>query len=105
MLDISKNSDLTDYGSLKVLAEAFTVNKTLNVIDVTGIIVNKAFCVDILEPALRRNISLKKIIGKFPQKIVDEELKINNLITTYIEPCFSTKFEHKRHYFDMRQVE
>ena len=42
-LDIAKNKEITDEGSLLTLADALTVNKKLRTIDLSGLVVRKPF--------------------------------------------------------------
>lgn len=57
-LDIAKNRDVTDEGSLVVLADALTYNKHLKTIDLTGLNIRKPFLKMHFEQALKRNITL-----------------------------------------------
>ena len=42
-LDIAKNKEITDEGSLLVLCDALTQNKKLQTIDLTGLTIRKPF--------------------------------------------------------------
>lgn len=58
LLDIAKNKEITDEGSLLVLCESLTINKKLQSIDLTGISVRKPFLKQYFDQALKRNITL-----------------------------------------------
>ena len=65
-LDISKNKDLGDEASLIALAESLTTNKTLKTIDFTGLQVRKPYLKQHFDVALKKNITLQKVLGKIP---------------------------------------
>ena len=69
-LDIAKNKDITDEGSLMVLADALTVNKKLRTLDLTGLTVRKPFLKQSFDQALKRNITLQLVIGKIPPGVI-----------------------------------
>jgi len=65
-LDISKNKDLSDEGSLIILARSISNNTSLRTLDLTGIRLRKPFLKSHLESALKTNIALIEVIGKIP---------------------------------------
>lgn len=73
-LDIAKNKDLSDEASLIVLAEALEKNRCLKTLDLSSLKIRKPFLKQHLEPALKKNITLQKIIGKIPPNIIEHEL-------------------------------
>lgn len=76
-LDISKNKELNDEGSLITLAKQLAFNNHLQTLDLTGIRVRKPYLKSYMEPALKKNISLKYITGNLTPDVIDVELKIN----------------------------
>ena len=52
ILDISRNRDITDEGSLIALATSLRNNQCLKTLTLTGLSVRKTFCKDHLLPAL-----------------------------------------------------
>ena len=79
-LDISKNKELDDEGSLVVMAKAIAQNKNLTTLDLSGLRIRKAFLKNHFEPALKTNCTLKYVIGKIPPDVIETELKTNILI-------------------------
>lgn len=73
-LDIAKNKEVTDEGSLVTLVDALSVNKSLKTIDLTGLNVRKPFLKQHFDVALKRNITLQEVIGKIPANIIQAEL-------------------------------
>ena len=57
-LDIAKNKDLTDEGSLITLTKSLLENKHLKTVDLTGINVRKPFLKMHFDAALKKNITL-----------------------------------------------
>lgn len=88
LLDIAKNKEVTDEGSLLVLCESLTVNKKLQSIDLTGITVRKPFLKQYFDQALKRNITLQQVIGKIPANIIQPELEQNIMIEKEIMPLY-----------------
>ena len=74
-LDISKNKDLTDEDSLVTLSDALSKNKSLKILDLSGITVRKPFLKQHFMKAMQQNITLQVIIGKLPQGIINAELE------------------------------
>ena len=58
-LDIAKNKDISDESSLITLADALTVNRSLQTLDVSGLKIRKPFLKLHLEQALKKNITLR----------------------------------------------
>ncbi len=79
-LDISKNKDLDDEGSLVFLVKAIAQNKSLTTLDLSGLRIRKPFLKNHFEPLLKSNCTLKYVLGKIPPDLIDLELKINILI-------------------------
>ena len=63
-LDVSKNKDISDEGSLITLAESLSKNRSLRTLDLSGIRLRKPFLKSHLELALQSNITLIDVIGK-----------------------------------------
>jgi hypothetical protein len=76
-LDISKSKDLNDEGSLIILARQLAFNTYLQTLDLTGVRVRKPFLKLYMEPSLKKNITLKYVLGKLTPDIIDEQLHIN----------------------------
>jgi hypothetical protein len=76
-LDISKSKDLNDEGSLITLARQLAFNTHLQTLELTAVRVRKPFLKLYMEPSLKKNITLKYIVGKLTPDIVDEQLNIN----------------------------
>lgn len=76
-LDISKSKDLNDEGSLITLANELAFNTHLQTLDLTSVRVRKPFLKTYMEPSLKRNITLKYVLGKITPDIIDEQLNIN----------------------------
>ena len=87
-LDISKNKELNDEGSLTVLAQQLAYNTTLQTLDLNGIRVRKPFLKQYLEPSLKQNITLKYVLGKLTPDIIEEQLQINIQIKTDVLPNY-----------------
>ena len=87
-LDIAKNKEVTDEGSLITFCEAMTINKKLKTIDLTGIAIRKPFLKQNFDQALKRNITLQEVIGKIPSNIINSELEQNILIEKEILPLY-----------------
>jgi Ran GTPase-activating protein (RanGAP) involved in mRNA processing and transport len=104
-LDISKNKDITDEGSLIALAESLVKNKTLKTLDLSGLKIRKPFLKLHLEPALHRNIIMQQAIGKLPPNIIDHELETNIVIEKEIISLYSPIAKIKQGMFNLRLVE
>lgn len=65
-LDISKNKEITDEGSLCVLATSLAKNSSLRTLDLIGIRLRKPFLNNYLAQALKTNIAMTEILGKIP---------------------------------------
>jgi hypothetical protein len=76
-LNLSKNKDISDEIGLKELAMALSTNSSLSIIDLTGIKIRKPCVINYFQPALKQNITLKRIIGKVPPGIISDDLKDN----------------------------
>ena len=88
MLDLSKNKDLSDEGSLITLVQSIAFNSSLQSIDLSGIRIRKPFLKTYFEPALKTNITLKYVIGKLTPDIIDEDLLTNITIENEILPNY-----------------
>ena len=58
-LDISKNKDISDEGSLTTLVEALVTNETLRILDLSGLQIRKPFLKIHFDVALQKNITLQ----------------------------------------------
>jgi hypothetical protein len=76
-LDLSKNKELSDEGSLIALANSISKNRMLRTLDLTGIRLRKPFLKVHLEPALQTNITLVEVMGKIPPGTIENELAVN----------------------------
>jgi Ran GTPase-activating protein (RanGAP) involved in mRNA processing and transport len=76
-LDISKSKELNDEGSLITLAKQLAHNTYLQTLDLSGVRVRKPYLKLYMEPSLRKNITLKYVVGKLTPDIIDEQLNIN----------------------------
>lgn len=76
-LDISKNKELNDEGSLITLAKQLAQNNHLQTLDLTGVRVRKPYLKTYMETSLKKNIALKYVIGNVTPDVIDYELKIN----------------------------
>ena len=83
-LNLSKNKDVTDELGLRELANALATNSSLAVIDVNGLKVRKPCVIQYFQPALKQNITLKRIVGKIPPGIITADLKDNITIESDI---------------------
>lgn len=88
-LNLSKNKDITDEVGLKELANSLSFNSSLAIVDLTGVKIRKPCVMQYFQPALKQNITLKRIIGKVPPGIIGEDLKDN----VTIEADVSLKFK------------
>ena len=88
-LDLQKNRDLSDEASLIVLSNALATNKTLKTIDFTGLNIRKPYLREHLEKNLQKNITLKQVIGKIPNGIINHELDLNAIIENEILPLYT----------------
>jgi hypothetical protein len=50
--------------------------------------VRKPFLKQHFEPALKKNITLQRVIGKIPPGIIDHELEVNMIIEKSIMPLY-----------------
>lgn len=89
-LNVSKNKDVTDEIGLKQLALALGSNASLGVLDLSGLKVRKPCVVQYFQPALKSNITLKRIVGKIPPGIINEDLKDNVTIESDITARYKT---------------
>jgi len=89
-LNISKNKDVSDEFGLRELALALATNSSLAIIDISGLKVRKPCVIQYFQPALKSNITLKRIIGKIPPGIIHEDLKDNVTIESDIASRFKT---------------
>jgi hypothetical protein len=87
-LDVSKNKDISDEGSLITLAESLSKNRSLRTLDLSGIRLRKPFLKSHLELALQSNITLIDVIGKIPPGTIEGDLGINIKIRDQIYPCY-----------------
>lgn len=76
-INLSKNKDVTDEFGLRELALSLGSNCHLKVIDLSGIKVRKPCMLQYFQPSLKKNITLKKIMGKIPPGIINSDLKDN----------------------------
>ena len=104
-LDISKNKELDDEGSLVAMAKALASNKSLSTLDLSGLRIRKPFLKNHFEPALKTNCTLKYVIGKIPADVIDTELKTNILIENEIEPNFQKERQRGAQSFDVALVD
>lgn len=89
-INFSKNKDVSDEYGLKELAISLATNSCLSVIDLQGIKVRKPCVMQYFQPSLKKNITLKKIIGKIPPGIINSDLKDNLTIEESITQNFRT---------------
>jgi len=78
------------------LAIALKINSSLAIIDITGLRVRKPCVVQYFQPALSKNITLKRLIGKIPPGIITEDLKDNETIESDILNKFKTVKKESR---------
>ena len=95
-LNLSKNKDVSDEAGLRELAHALASNSSLAVIDVSGLKVRKPCVIQYFQPALKSNITLKRIIGKLPPGIISEDLKDNVTIESDITCKYRTVKKESR---------
>ena len=96
-LNLSKNKDITDEAGLKELANSLSTNSSLAIIDLTGVKIRKPCVIQYFQPALKQNITLKRIIGKVPPGIINEDLKDNVTIESDVELRYKVlKKENRR---------
>jgi hypothetical protein len=76
-LDISKNKDLSDEGSLTILAQQLAHNKYLQTLDLSGLSIRKPFLKQYFEPSLKKNCTLKFVVGNITPDIIDLDLRVN----------------------------
>lgn len=77
MLDISRNKELNDEGSLVTFAQSIAMNKSIQTLDMNGIRIRKPYLKSHFEPALISNITLKFVLAKMTPDIIDESLNTN----------------------------
>lgn len=88
---------MSDEFGLRALAESLAVNSSLAVVDISGLKVRKPCVIQYFKPALKQNITLKRIVGKVPPGIISTDLKDNLTIEGSITSNFRTvKKEMKR---------
>jgi hypothetical protein len=68
---------LTDEVGLRWLAQSLATNSNLAEIDLSGLKIRKPCVLQAFQPALKYNITLKKIEGKIPPGIINDDLKDN----------------------------
>ena len=79
-LNLARNKDVSDEFGLKELAAALTSNSSLAMIDLTGLKIRKPCIIQYFQPALKLNITLKKLVGKIPPGIIGADLRDNMTI-------------------------
>jgi len=104
-LDISRNKELDDEGSLAIMAKSLSYNKCLTTLDLSGLRIRKPFLQKNFEPALKFNCTLKYVTGKFPAGVIDLELKTNILIENEVEPNFQKERQRGQQTFDVSMVD
>jgi hypothetical protein len=77
---VSKNKDINDEVGLRHLAQSLVTNSSLQEIDLNGLKIRKNCIETYFKPALKHNITLKKIEGKIPFGIIEQDLHDNDLI-------------------------
>ena len=95
-LNLSKNKDVSDEAGLRELAHALASNSSLAVIDLSGLKVRKPCVIQYFQPALKSNITLKRILGKIPPGIISEDLKDNVTIESDITCKYRTVKKESR---------
>lgn len=96
-LNLQKNKDVTDEFGLRELAYALETNSSLSIIDLNGLKLRKPCVVQHFQPALKHNITLKRILGKLPPGIISGDLRDNITIEQEIMKNFKiVKKEQKR---------
>ena len=104
-LDIAKNKDLSDEASLITLVEALEKNRALRTLDLSSLKIRKPFLKMHFEPALKKNITLQKVIGKIPPGIISHELETNLVIEKQITDKYSPIAKIGKGMFNLRLVE
>jgi hypothetical protein len=84
LLNISRNKDVSDEVGLKEFAHSLSHNQFISIIDLSGLKVRKPCVIQYFQPAMKSNITLKKIIGKIPPGIISDDLKDNITIESDI---------------------
>ena len=79
-LNLSKNKDISDEVGLRQLAHSLIANSSLHEIDLSGLKIRKNCIESYFKPALKHNITLKKIEGKIPHGVIEQDLHDNELI-------------------------
>lgn len=87
-LDISKNKELSDEGSLVVLAQKLKYNTHLQTLDLSQVRVRKPFFKLHMEPSLQFNIFLKYVISQPAPEPIEEHLLTNIIIQQEVLPRF-----------------
>jgi len=95
-LNISKNKDVSDEYGLRELAISLSTNSSLSIIDISGLKVRKPCVIKYFQPAMKSNITLKRIIGKIPPGIISEDLKDNVTIESDIVCRYRTVRKESR---------
>ena len=84
-LNLSKNKDISDEVGLRQLAHSLIANSSLHEIDLSGLKIRKNCIESYFKPALKHNITLKKIEGKIPHGVIEQDLHDNELIEKEIQ--------------------
>lgn len=73
-----------------ILAQKLAHNRHLQTLDLSGLRIRKPFLKQYFEPALKKNCTLKFVIGNLTPDIIDFDLRVNIQIQQEIEPNFSS---------------
>jgi len=87
------------------LTESLIQNTCLQTIDFSALKVRKPFLKQHFEPALKKNITLKRVIGKIPPGIIDHELEVNMIIEKSIMPLYQPNARIQKGMFNLNLVE
>jgi Ran GTPase-activating protein (RanGAP) involved in mRNA processing and transport len=90
-LDISKNKDLSDENSLTIFAQQLAFNRFLQTLDLSGLRIRKPFLKQYFEPSMKKNCTLKFVVGNITPDIIDLDLRVNIQIENEVEPNFYTQ--------------
>lgn len=77
-LNLSKNKDVSDEVGLRQLAHSLVTNSSLQEMDLSGLRIRRHCIENYFKPALKHNITLKKIEGKIPTGIIEQDLHHND---------------------------
>lgn len=105
LLDISRNKDLSDEGSLVTLVQSIAFNRSIQTLDLSGLRIRKPFLKSHFEPALKSNITLQYVNGKFQQEVIEEQLQTNITIENEILPNFAKKAKVRKGDFRIKLVD